>query len=233
MTLFAHDRAVIHTAVSLARTLGENPNHTVAAAALDTVGRIHTAMNVFHFTGGPCAELAVLGAAADAGPLLTIAAAGDSGRGVIAPCGRCRQVLLDLHPDVAVAMPTPDGPTLRPIRTLLPGAYLSPSDRPRRIVRFDGRYFDAVASGEKTVTVRWDDPMVVGPAVLVFEDDYSIRTLDGVVQSVDRHGIGDVTAQQLHIESDDDVQEFVAGLRERYEAMPDDAHLDVVTFALA
>ncbi|MGB7361834.1 MAG: ASCH domain-containing protein, partial [Rhodococcus sp. (in: high G+C Gram-positive bacteria)] len=103
----------------------------------------------------------------------------------------------------------------------------------RRMVRFDARYFDAVASGEKTVTVRWDDPITVGPALLVFEDDGSIRTLDGVVTSVSRYGVGDVTAEQLHIESNTDVPDFVAGLRERYTAMPDDAHLDVVTFVLA
>lgn len=43
---------VIEAAESLAQTLGKDPNYTVAAAALDTQGRIHTAVNVHHFTGG-------------------------------------------------------------------------------------------------------------------------------------------------------------------------------------
>lgn len=67
MNLFDSERRVVETAERLATTLGNDPNHTVAAAAMDTSGRIHTAVNVYHFTGGPCAELVVLGAAAAAG----------------------------------------------------------------------------------------------------------------------------------------------------------------------
>ncbi|WP_277212253.1 cytidine deaminase [Isoptericola croceus] len=113
---------LIAEAESLATQLGDDPNHTVAAAALDTQGRIHTAVNVYHFTGGPCAELVAIGAAAaaHAGPLVAMAAAGDRSRGLIPPCGRCRQAMLDLHPDVVVAVPTPDGPRMRPITKLLP-----------------------------------------------------------------------------------------------------------------
>lgn len=116
-----NEQRVIDAAESLARRLGENDNHTVAAAVMDIDGRIHEAVNVYHFTGGPCAELVALGVAATAGAkrLVTIAAAGDSGRGLIPPCGRCRQVLLDQHPDILVAVPTKSGPALQPIRKLL------------------------------------------------------------------------------------------------------------------
>lgn len=128
MDPFKSGRAVIEAAEALAGELGLNPNHTVAAAALDTAGRIHTAVNVYHFTGGPCAELVVLGvaAAAHAGPLVAMAAAGDGGRGIIPPCGRCRQVMLDLHPDLLVAVPTQEGPEMRAITTMLPEAYRVP-----------------------------------------------------------------------------------------------------------
>ncbi len=122
------ERRVIDAAEALARTLGENPHHTVAAAALDADGRIHDAVNVYHFTGGPCAELVLLGVAArtSAGPLVAMAAAGDGGRGLIPPCGRCRQVMLDLHPTLRVAVPTETGPAMRLIADLLPASYLSP-----------------------------------------------------------------------------------------------------------
>jgi len=50
MDLFSSERRVIETAEALALMLGDDPNHTVAAAALDTNGRIHSAVNVFHFT---------------------------------------------------------------------------------------------------------------------------------------------------------------------------------------
>ena len=54
MDPFSSERRVIEAAEALARTLGADPNHTVAAAALDSRGRIHTAVTVYHFTGGPC-----------------------------------------------------------------------------------------------------------------------------------------------------------------------------------
>jgi cytidine deaminase len=65
----------------------------VASAARARDGRIVTGVNAYHFTGGPCAELVVLGAAAAEGAydLETIVAVGDHDRGVVPPCGRCRQ----------------------------------------------------------------------------------------------------------------------------------------------
>ena len=84
-------------------------NHTVAAAVRSQGGKTFVALNVFHFTGGPCAELSVLGAAAAGGVLAndieTIVAVcrreGNAFR-VVNPCGRCRQMLLDYNPDIKV-----------------------------------------------------------------------------------------------------------------------------------
>ena len=104
--LYANEQRVLDAATELVGRIPDSPNHTVAAAAMDTEGRIFTGTNVYHFTGGPCAELVVLGAAATAGagPLTTMVAVGNEARGVIAPCGRCRQTLLDLHPDCFVVV---------------------------------------------------------------------------------------------------------------------------------
>ncbi|OUE20569.1 Blasticidin-S deaminase [Clavibacter michiganensis] len=125
-----HDSEVrlIDAAEALARTLGADPDHTMAAAALDAAGRIHVGVNVLHFTGGPCAELVALGAAAaaNAGPLVAMAAVGDGGRGIAPPCGRCRQVMLDLQPGIRVAVPGADGPEIVAIRDLLPVSYARP-----------------------------------------------------------------------------------------------------------
>ena len=130
MLLHDSEARLIDAAEALARTLGADPDpdHTMAAAALDAAGRIHVGVNVFHFTGGPCAELVALGAAAaaHAGPLVAMAAVGDGGRGIAPPCGRCRQVMLDLHPDVRVAVPGADGPEFVGIRDLLPVSYALP-----------------------------------------------------------------------------------------------------------
>lgn len=225
---------VVTAAEKLAATLGADPNHTVAAAAMDTAGRIHTAVNVYHFTGGPCAELVVLGvaAAASAGPLLTIAAAGDRGRGLVPPCGRCRQVLLDLHPDIVVAVPGATGPQVQPVRKLLPSAYHYPDANVRRVVRFNKRYYDSVVDGTKTSTIRYDDPVAIGAALFVFEDDDRHRTLNGEVTGIERHRLDRMTPQQARLGPDGTMEGLRAGLRGHYPDLPDDAEVDVVTFAL-
>lgn len=66
-------------------------------------------------------------AAAEAGALVAMAAVGDGGRGVLAPCGRCRQVMLDLHPGILVVVPGDAGPATVPVGELLPGAYVRPA----------------------------------------------------------------------------------------------------------
>jgi cytidine deaminase len=233
---------VVAAAEKLAATLGSDSNHTVAAAAMDTAGRVYTAVNVYHFTGGPCAELVVLGvaAAAQAGPLLTIAAAGDGGRGLIPPCGRCRQVLLDLHPDIVVAVPresqgdSPEAtaPQVQPIRKLLPGAYFHPDSNARRVVRFNKRYYDSVADGTKISTIRYDDPVPLGKALFVFEDDEHNRTLDGEVTAIERYRLDLMTAEQARLGQGATLADLRAGLRGHYPDMPDDANVDVVTFSV-
>jgi cytidine deaminase len=85
-----------------------------------------TAVNAYHFTGGPCAELVLIGAAAAQGAydLDTIVAVGDRDRGVVPPCGRCRQVLLDYFPALKVIVGTNDGLRMVPVTDLLPESYI-------------------------------------------------------------------------------------------------------------
>jgi len=109
--------------------------HQVASAAISSDGRIFTGMNVHHFAGGACAETVALGNAAAnraADQLTHIVAVGNRNRGVIPPCGRCRQMLLDMCPGISVVMvdETTAGTEGRekvfkvfPISELLPGAY--------------------------------------------------------------------------------------------------------------
>lgn len=224
---------VIEAAEALARTLGSNPNHTVAAAALDTQGHIYSAVNVYHFTGGPCAELVTLGvaAAANAGPLVAMAAAGDRSRGLIPPCGRCRQVMLDLHPDVLVAVPSDKGPRMRPIAKLLPDTYFFPDSDAERVLRFNKRYYEAVADGTKTSSVRWDEPVPTGSAIFYFEDD-DRPSLRGEVLAVNNYRLDELTPETLRLGEGDTVEGYIRGLREHYPAMPDDARVDVVDFAV-
>ncbi|QIG42691.1 cytidine deaminase [Nocardioides anomalus] len=122
----ADAEALVAAATALVEAAADGAVHTVAAAGLTVGGRVVTGLNLSHFTGGPCSELVVLANAAAAGDgrLVLVVAVGNRGRGVIAPCGRCRQVLLDLQPDVAVLVPDAGGATRAvPVRELLPEAY--------------------------------------------------------------------------------------------------------------
>ena len=106
-------------------TVDEDGIHTVGAAVRTGDGRTHVGVNLYHFTGGPCAELVALGAARTAGSreVTTIVAVGNHGRGVLAPCGRDRQVLADYHPGCRVIVPGDEGPVSVPVSDLLPGPY--------------------------------------------------------------------------------------------------------------
>jgi cytidine deaminase len=195
---------VLDAALTLAASLRDTNEHTVAAAAMDANGVIYTGVNVHHFTGGPCAEVVVLGvaaAAAAAAPLITMVAVGKGGQGVLAPCGRCRQVLSDYFPDIGVIMPTwpnEQGPTRVRVSSLLPGTFLRPSAGPRpRVVYFSAQYFDAVEQGRRTSTLRFNDPTPLGLATLVFEFDDGPRTLSGEVT-----GVRPALMQQLMDEDD-------------------------------
>ncbi len=120
------DLELVEAAAHVARTRCRGDQHTMAAAARARDGRIVTAVNAYHFTGGPCAELVVVGAAAAQGvyELETIVAVGDRERGVVPPCGRCRQVLLDYFPGLKVIVG--DGELVRevPVPDLLPETYV-------------------------------------------------------------------------------------------------------------
>lgn len=120
------DHELIEAAAHVARTRCRGDNHTMAAAARARDGRIVTAVNAYHFTGGPCAELVVVGAAAAQGvyELATIVAVGDRERGVVPPCGRCRQVLLDYFPGLRVIVGAGDHVREVPVADLLPETYV-------------------------------------------------------------------------------------------------------------
>jgi cytidine deaminase len=103
---------------------GEDGIHTMGAAVRATDGRVFVGVNVYHFTGGPCAELVALGTARAGGAthLSHIVAVGNHGRGPIGPCGRDRQVLFDYYPEIRVILPTPEGVRSVTVRDLMPMA---------------------------------------------------------------------------------------------------------------
>ncbi len=103
--LTAEDLELIEFARAIvdANTDGEGGVHTMGAAVRGADGTMYGGINLYHFTGGPCAELVALGHARASGAreLTAIVAVG--------PCGRDRQILFDYHPRIGVILPTPDG----------------------------------------------------------------------------------------------------------------------------
>jgi len=99
--------------------------HTMGAAVRSADGRTFAGVNLYHFTGGPCAELVALGAARAGGAtqITHVVAVGNHGRGVCSPCGRDRQVFIDLYPGLRVIVPGDPDPVSVDARDLLPGAY--------------------------------------------------------------------------------------------------------------
>jgi cytidine deaminase len=120
------DRELIDFARRIVDENGDGELHTVGAAVRDIDGRMHGGINLYHFTGGPCAELVALGNARARGAreLTTIVAVGDGGRGVLSPCGRDRQVLLDYYSGIRVLLPVDGEVRGLEIQQLLPAAYL-------------------------------------------------------------------------------------------------------------
>jgi cytidine deaminase len=82
-----------------ADTDGEQGAHTMGAAVRGADGQMYGGINLYHFTGGPCAELVALGhaRASRARELSAIVAVGNCGRGPVGPCGRDRQTSWDGH----------------------------------------------------------------------------------------------------------------------------------------
>ena len=183
--LTEQDLELVEFARSIVESHGDGEVHTVGAAIRDVQGRMYGGINVHHFTGGPCAEIVALGHARASGAreLETIVAVGDEGRGVLAPCGRDRQLLLDLHPSIEVLMPWGESLQRVPISELLPQAYVRAGHPVPPVIRFGADYLPLVRSGRKTTTVRLGKSALPGPAKLIFELEDEV-TLDAAVTRV-------------------------------------------------
>ncbi|KAL2822703.1 thioredoxin-like protein [Aspergillus cavernicola] len=131
MPLTTDEVALVETATATINSIPLSEDYSVASAARASDGRVFSGVNVYHFTGGPCAELVVLGVAAASGVehLTHIVAVGNNYRGILSPCGRCRQVLLDLQPGIQVIVGQKGSSETEravPITELLPSSYVQP-----------------------------------------------------------------------------------------------------------
>jgi cytidine deaminase len=119
-------------AIAAARDLvadrAKEGRHHVAATVLTRAGGSYTAINIDSVLGraAVCAEAVAIGMAATAEPdaEITFVCAVNRRQVVIAPCGLCRELLLDYGPDAVVAVPTEGTEwTTRTLSELVPDPY--------------------------------------------------------------------------------------------------------------
>jgi cytidine deaminase len=211
-------------------------NHTVAAAAYDSDGRVFAGVNVYHFSGGPCAEPVAIGNAVASRarlPLTTMVAVIADGSGVIPPCGRCRQMLYDYYPGIRVIVRTEAGLEATPIADLLPYAF----DRRKvgqQVLYMADNYLDAVRDGDKRTTIRLHDPAGPGPVRFVFmHRDKTSTVVDAVVTEVESKAVAALDDADAVRDGFADRGELLTVLRSHYPGLGESAEVDVVHFQLA
>ncbi|MFF9983400.1 ASCH domain-containing protein [Streptomyces erythrochromogenes] len=243
MHLPEEDLELVEFARRVVEANGDGEVHTVGAAVRDAQGRMFGGINLYHFTGGPCAELVALGHARAAGArdLTAIVAVGDRGRGVLAPCGRDRQVLLDHHPGIRVLVPVAGGIRSVAITDLLPHAYVwgeqsaatdrAPDSTATQALHFHRTYLDAVRTGRKTTTVRLHDPVEPGPVNMVFELDDEVL-LSGEVTRIASKSVAELTEADAVADGFRDLAELQERLRFHYPDVKPTDDVTVVHFRL-
>ena len=122
-----HGLAVAAARAMIAERAKEGRHH-VAATVLTRAGGSYTAVNVDSVLGraAVCAEAVAIGMASTAEPEaeITFVCAVNRRRVIIAPCGLCRELLLDYGSQALVAVPTEGMEwTTRPLSELMPDAY--------------------------------------------------------------------------------------------------------------
>lgn len=208
----------------------------MAAGLLTESGRVILGMNTYHFLGGPCGEIAALSNHASTAPddpiVAVVAVYGPTGD-IIAPCGKCRQVIFDLSPAILFIVREPNGLTTRTAEELLPFAYdWRAAERPQKIYMWEG-YESVIRSGTKQQTIRIDDPFRPGPADLVFEkEDGDVVSIAASVTAVRSVARNELTEDDAKRDGFDSLSDLHAALDQHYPGLQPSSGIDVVSFEL-
>jgi cytidine deaminase len=230
------ERDLVRRTTDFATARHSEPEHTVAGGLLTASGQVILGLNTFHFLGGPCGEVAALSnhaASAPEDPIVASAAVYGPTGDIMAPCGKCRQVLFDIDPGIRFVVRDASGLITRTARELLPHAY-DPThhDQPQRMYMWEG-YEESIRSGAKRQTIRIDDPFHPGPAEIVFEKESEEDVvLPATVTSVRPATRGELTHQDAVRDGFGDLRELQDALARRYPGLGDSAPVDVVGFEL-
>ncbi|WP_420174911.1 ASCH domain-containing protein [Luteococcus sp. OSA5] len=152
---------------------------------------------------------------------------------VIAPCGKCRQVLHDLDPTIQCVVRGSNGLEAMTVSELLPHAYdWRSAEQAQRIYMWEG-YEPSIRSGAKRQTIRIDDPFHEGAATIVFEKDSGdVVTMAAKVTSVTAVRRCDLTEEHARNDGFSSLAELQDALDTHYPGLGGDDPTDVVTFEL-
>lgn len=229
-------RRLVRATIDHARRWNDGGAHTVAAGLLTVSGRTVLGLNTHHFLGGPCGEIAALSNHASTcpeDPIVAVAAAYGPTGDVIAPCGKCRQILFDTDPSIRFVVRDASGLVTRTAHELLPLAYdRSTVEQPQRVFLWEG-YEELIRRGSKRQTIRIDDPFCPGPAHLVFEKaGGEVVILPATVTAVRTTTRAALTLDEAVRDGFETLPDLHDALERHYPGLGEDAAVDVVSFEL-
>lgn len=234
--LSADDRELVGAAASHAQTVNDDGDHTVAAALRLRSGAVVLGVNTYHFLGGSCGEINALSNRAAThpdDPIVAVAAAHGPTGDVIAPCGKCRQVLFDTDAGIRCVVREANGLVARSVGDLLPHAFdWRVLGERQRLYMWEG-YEQAIRDGSKRQTLRVDDPFRPGEALVVFEKESDdIVTIPAEIVSVRTAARAELTEQDAQRDGFADLAELHAALDQHYPGLRPQDPIDVVAFEI-
>jgi cytidine deaminase len=96
-------------------------------------------------------------------------------------------------------------------------------------LRFRASHFPAVRDGSKRMTMRFNDPVQVGPALLVFEFDDEV-SLPGHITSTVAKPVGTVTDDEAQKDGFAGASDVLPGLRDYYPGLQPSDEILIVRF---
>lgn len=98
-------------------------------------------------------------------------------------------------------------------------------------LRFRATHLDAVRAGTKRITMRYNDPVEVGPVTLVFEFDEEVRLPGRIVSTVAKR-VDAVTEEEALEDGFAGAHDVIAGLSSYYPDLKPNDELVIVRFEL-